>query len=260
MNKTITTIKNIITGNFTRSQLLRFMLISGILFFLSAFCSWLLYPADLNYSIMTHTISYLGDYAQNPKGWVLFSISFIIIGLSFIPLILYIHRRVVLIERFWGSMGSSFLMGGGFGVVLIAFFPDVHGEDFFLDMTLGKAHVLVSLITMIMFSCGLTVYGILFLFNAYPKINKGRSDLYPNAHTRYVIIAFAVIGLGTLITQRIANIRDYPWPHPGIYSFPLWEWLLSFTFFASVYWLAYTLPNKIPGPQASPENNELVNN
>lgn len=222
------------------------MFFSGLGFFTFLFISWLLYPSELDYSILTHTISYLGDYTQNPKGWILFSISFIIIGISFIPLVLYIHHRVVLIEKFWGTLATFFLLGGSFGVILIAFFPDVHGADFFQDISLGKAHVIISLITFLNFAAGFTINGILFLVNAYPKIHRGKPDLYPEAHTRYVFIAFAIIGIGTLITQRIASIRNYDWPSPGIYSFPLWEWLLSLTFFISIYWLALTLPNKLP--------------
>ncbi|MHA1777120.1 MAG: DUF998 domain-containing protein [Promethearchaeota archaeon] len=239
-------IKNLILGKFTRKRLLQYMIISAGIFFTLFIISLAFYPKSLNYSILTHTISYLGDYTQNPKGWLFFTLSFIELGLSFIPLIIYIHRRVILIERMWGIIGSLLLISGSFGVVLIAFFPDVHGADFFNDMSFGKAHVIVSFITVILFSAGFTVYGILFLVNAYPKLHEGKPDLYPNARTRYVFFAFAVFGLGTLITQIISNIRNYAWPGPGIYSFPLWEWLLSFTFFISIYWLAYTLPNEIP--------------
>ncbi|MCF2141489.1 MAG: hypothetical protein K9W44_15650 [Candidatus Lokiarchaeota archaeon] len=247
---TPTNFLNIISGKFTRRQLLHYMGLCAGLFFALLFISWQFYPKSLNYSILTHTISYLGDYTQNPKGWLYFTFSFIVIGLSFIPLIFYIHSRVVLIERWWGRLGSLFLIEGSIGIIIIAFFPDVHGADFFQDMTLGKAHVLISTVTFLLFSAGFTIYGILFLVNAYPNIHRGKPDLYPNAHTRYVFISFAVFGMGTLITQIISNIRDYPWPGPGIYSFPLWEWLLSFNFFISIYWLAFTLPNKIPSNQA----------
>lgn len=244
--KEVISFKSCVTGHFTRKQLLKFMLIAGLIFLTLFLTSLILFPKSLHYSILTHTISYLGDYTKNPSGWLFFSLSFIIIGLSFIPLILYIHRRVILIEKIWGRLGSLLLIGGSIGVILIAFFPDVHGADFFNDMSLGKIHVLISFFTVILFLAGFTVYGILFLVNAYPSIHGGKPDIYPNARTRYVFFAIAFFGLGTLITQIISNLRDYPWPGPGIYSFPLWEWFLSFTFFISIYWLAYTLPNEIP--------------
>ena len=64
-------------GNFQTVQLRKYIFITFIIIVSLLGISWILFPNELNYSIITDTISYLGDYEKNPSGWIFFSLSFL---------------------------------------------------------------------------------------------------------------------------------------------------------------------------------------
>jgi len=247
MGTIIHTIRYIPHGKYSRKGLHRYQaILMGVVFFFF-FISWLLYPAELHYSILTHTISYLGDYLKNPRGWWLFSFGFILLGLGSLPIVWHTHHRVVFIEKRWGWAGTMGFMIGCMGIALVGIFPDVHGDDFLEDMSMGKAHNLVAIATFIAFAVGITIYAFLFLVTHYPKLHKGKPNIYPNVKTMPFFVLFAIIGLSTLFTQIYARTNGIEWPGPGLLSFPLWEWALSLMILFLINWLPITLPFGVPG-------------
>ena len=233
-------------GNFQTKQLRKYILITFIIIVSLIGISWILYPKELNYSIMTHTISYLGDFQKNPNGWIFLSLAFIFMSIFFIPLILYIHKRIYLISRMGSWIGTSLLIVGAVGGFLTALLPDDYGTDFFKDVSLGKIHNIAALFAIFGFILGLFVYGILFFIDYWPIFNKNRERVYAYLSIFPVFLPFTLIGIGTLITQIIRVRLGGEWPGSGILSFPLWEWMLALTFFITIYGLVLKLPQKFP--------------
>jgi len=235
--------KRLLTGHFSQKELRIFIsssLIFGGLFLLLA---RIFYPPSLNYSIFTDTISYLGDYIRNPKGWFFLSIFFVIIGGSFVLLTLYIHRRVVKIQPFIARVGSVSLLIGSVGVFLTAFLPDDHGGNFIEDVSMGKVHNIVAMFAMFGLLVGLTLYGMLFLINHYPRMRGSRKRYYADVRTMPVFLLIVFAGFSMLATLLIMNREGYEWPGPGLLSFTFWEWVLTGVFCLNIYRLAWKLPN-----------------
>ena len=237
--------KRVITGNFNQKELRIFISSSLILGGLFLLLARILYPPTLNYSIFTDTISYLGDYIRNPSGWFFLSIFFIIFGTSFILLTLYIHRRVVKIQPFIARVASISLLIGGVGVLLTGFFPDVFGDNFIEDVSMGKAHNIVSMFAMFGLLVGLTLYGMLFLINHYPSMRGSRKRYYADVRTMPVFLLIVFAGFSMLATLLIMNREGYEWPGPGLLSFTFWEWILTGVFCLNIYRLAWKLPNDL---------------
>ncbi len=236
---------SIFLGNFQKVQLRKYILITFMITISLLGISWILYPKELNYSIMTHTISYLGDYEKNPNGWIFFSIAFMFMSIFFIPLILYIQKRIFKISQVGSWIGTSFLLIGAVCGFTTALLPDVYGTDFIKDISLGKIHNIIAVIAIFGFILGLFEYGILFFIDYWPIFNKNRERVYAYLSVFPVFLPFTIIGIGTLITQIIRVRLGGEWPGPGILSFPLWEWMLALTFFITIYGLALRLPQKI---------------
>ena len=237
--------KQLLTGHFSQKELRIFIsssLLFGGLFLLLA---RIFYPPALNYSIFTDTISYLGDYIRNPSGWFFLSIFFVIIGWSFILLTLYIHRRVVKMQPFIARVGTISLLIGGMGVLLTGFFPDVFGDNFIEDVSMGKAHNIVAMFAMFGLLVGLTLYGTLFLINHYPSIRGYSKKYYPTVRTMPVFLLIVFAGFSMLATLLIMNREGYEWPGPGLLSFTFWEWILTCVFCLNIYRLAWKLPNDL---------------
>lgn len=243
-----------ILGKFQPNELKMYILITFMISTLLLCISWLFYPKDLNYSIMTHTISYLGVFTNNPNGWLFFSFSFIVGSVSFFPLILYLHRRVLQISDIGAWIGTVLLFIGSIGFILTALIPDEYGYDFLEDVSLGKAHNIVAILGVIGFSAGLFVYGFLFFIDYWPCFHKNRESFYAKLSVFPIFFPFTIIGIGLLITQIIAYRLKVEWPGPGILSFPLWEWMLTFAFFFTIYGLSLRLPSKIPETREIKEN------
>ncbi len=233
-------------GNFQTMQLRKYILITFMITVSLLGVSWILFPKELNYSIMTDTISYLGDYERNPVGWIFFSISFIFASISLIPLIIYLHKRIIMISHMGTWIGTVFLYIGILGIFLTALLPDVYGTDFFKDVSLGKIHNIAALIGMFGLILGLFDYGMLFFIDYWPIFHKNHEGVYAYLSVFLIFLPFTLIGIGTLITQIIRNKLGGEWPGAGILSFPLWEWMLVISFFITIYGLALRLPQKFP--------------
>ena len=233
-------------GNFQTKQLKKYILITFLITVSILGISWILYPKELNYSIMTDTISYLGDYQKNPNGWIFFSLSFIFASITLIPLIIYLHKRIIKISYTGTWIGTVFLSIGIIGIFLTALLPDVYGTDFIKDVSLGKIHNIAALLAIFGVILGLFEYGILFFIDYWPIFHRNHEGIYAYLSVFPIFLPFTLIGFGTLITQIIRVELGGEWPGPGILSFPLWEWMLVISFFITIYGLALKLPQKIP--------------
>ena len=235
-----------VKGEFQSKELKIYWLITFLFSVLMILIAYLLYPPEDNYTILTHTLSYLGDYIRNPRGWGFFSVAMIIMGFSFSNMVMYIYKREVLILPWLARSGLFFAQIGCLGVILVGFFPDVHGENFLEDVSMGKAHNIIAMFAIFGLLIGLIHFGVLFIIDHFPKCRVNRDELYPKPITFPMFILLAYGGFGMFISQQIVKKEGHPWPGPGYLSFSLWEWTLTCIFAIIIYYLALRLPNKIP--------------
>ena len=205
----------------------------------------MMYPPENNYSIMKDTISFLGskDDDNNPEGWYWLSIAFIYAGLLLIPLHMYIYRKMKPIANFAARIGFFFFLLSSIGLILVAIFPDNRGGSFYEDLDAGKLHNLSALVAFGGLGFGILWYFLMLVKDQVPKM-KGRKEIPAISWIGPYILFFTVVTL-TAYTQIKWDIMcdSGCWPGDGIYSFPLWEWILFFTIFIYLIWIALSVPD-----------------
>lgn len=235
-----------ITGRFNSpGHVLRFGvggLVLAALLFLTA--AWI-YPAENGYVFMEKSASYLGsfDKSRNPVGWWLFSLGLLVLGAVSTGAALFRHRQLArAVETGWAlyvATGAFVLGGVIFG--LLALIPDARtahvGPWSFNDI-----HDRLAAFVFFLLGLGMTFDGFLML-----------GDRIANGHTRIdhrvlrrPYLTFIAIGLVagiSLLTWHIQCRLDSSlkeWPGEGIYSFPMWEWILTFLGPGTLVWVAWS--------------------
>ncbi|MGV9171034.1 MAG: DUF998 domain-containing protein [Promethearchaeia archaeon] len=236
-------IMEILKGYFTRFELIDYLVISAVLGFLFLALAWMTYPLANQYSIMKDTISFLGssDADNNPEGWWFFSVSFIIFSISLIPLALYRFRRLKVINKPLASLSMLFYLIASVGIFLVAIFPDNGGQSYFSDLSAGRVHNIVSILGFGGFGFASLIDFFLFIWDFF-KAESLNSGIWLIIY----IVFFIIVGM-TAYTQIIWEMtcESNCWPGDGIYSFPLWEWIVFFTVFIVIYTKILSLPNDL---------------
>ncbi|MFO8017338.1 MAG: hypothetical protein R6U96_01780 [Promethearchaeia archaeon] len=230
-------------GYFTRFELIDYLVITAIIGFLFLALAWMTYPVANQYSIMKDTISFLGssDADNNPNGWWFLSVSFIFFSISLIPLSFYRFRRLKVINKPLATLSMLFYLIASVGIFLVAIFPDNGGQSYFSDLSAGRVHNIVSIFGFGGLGFGILVDFFLFIWDFFKA-----STINSGAWVFIYIVFFIVVGMTayTQITWEM-TCETNCWPGEGIYSFPLWEWIVFFTVFFVIYGKILTLPNKI---------------
>ena len=230
-------------GYFTKHQLLNYIVIFTTIGFLFLGLARLTYPIENQYSIFKDTISFLGssDLDNNPKGWWLLSISLYILGCILIPLAIYRFRRMSLIKRPLAIISFFFYLIASLGFILIATFPDNGGTDFFGGISAGRMHYIVALFAFIGFAIAFLFDFFIFVIDRFTT-----KILNPTLWIIVYILFFILVGIGGY-TQLVREFicESNCWPGEGIYSFPLWEWILFFIIFGVLYSVLLSLPNDL---------------
>ncbi len=235
----LTLIENI-KGKFTRYDLMDWLFIGGVLGFLFLALAWHLYPLENNYSIMKDTISFLGssDGDNNPQGWPLFTVSLIIFGIMLTPVAIYRFKKLRKINKMFSIFSLLFYLIANLGLILIALFPDNGGESFIQDLDAGKLHNTVAMLSIGGFALAILVDFIVFLVDVRKNGILNKKVWIP------VYIVFFVVVVMTAYTQIYweLNCESNCWPGDGIYSFPLWEWIVFLTMFGVLFAKDLSLP------------------
>ena len=230
-------------GHFSSYDLVDYLVITAVIGFLFLALSWMTYPLENQYSIMNDTISFLGssDADNNPEGWWLFSISLITFSIILIPIAFYRLRRLKTINKPLSYLSTLFYLIASVGLFLVAIFPDNGGQSYFSDLSSGRLHNLVSIFAFGGFGFAILVDFFTFIWDFFneQRVNQG-------VWLIVYIVFFIVVGM-TAYTQITweAICESNCWPGDGIYSFPLWEWIVFFTVFFVIYAKILTLPNSI---------------
>ena len=229
----------IIQGNFQANELKVFIAVQALQWIVLMFIAWRFYIKKNKYSIMSCTISFLGSNTpdRNPKGWYFSAIADIILGLMDIPLFLYLKNKYLVISDWATWIATIFLIVRAIGMIMIAFLPDP-GENFKEDTELGHIHNFVAIIAFASMALGLFILLLISLFGA--SVYSLSITIPP------FLFIFILAGVGIHFQKAWANkCKGNPkldeWPGVGIYSFPLWEWILFLTQYAAIYWLCIAL-------------------
>ena len=215
--------KTIITGNFERKTLTHVIAPLIIITFIGLTAiSWIIYPS---YNWTTMNISYLGSPNRNPLGWIIWSIGMAATGFLLIPVVPYLHRRVVKIHKL-AYVGTFFLLASLIGMIGIGlipqFEPDIFNIIHFINaiMALGGQYLCLGF------------YGICFLMEKSIRSNK-------------LLITYTVLGwfapIGTIITQSIRFSMGILDNTVFILNFSIWEWMLLYCIFLDLILLLFML-------------------
>ncbi len=223
------------------------------------FVAWLFYPPENRFSILTHTFSFLGSFESrhNPRGFVFFSVGLLWLSLLFVPPILYRHQRLAAIWRGPARAATVCFLIGCAGLVGVALVPDAR-QDFLQDLSYGQVHNKAALLAYLGFLAAMTLDALVYARDRwFPRPGPGPRLRHRIAGPCFVSLA-AVVGsalyfLSAWETRYPAlhalNPQIKHWPGVGLYSFPLWEWIVLVSFLAALYVLLLSLPREVPRAQ-----------
>jgi len=232
------------------------------------FSAWVGYPKDHHYSIMTHTFSFLGSWADkhSPQWWWLFSVGMVTWGLGMLPVTLYLRKRLSAVSP-WASWVFGFLyVVGGFGIALVGVFPDAPGEIVAgAGYTWTKVHAKVAVSAFAGFFLGNLWMGAMLLLDG---LWLRRMEDAGSARFQYTTLLWPYLfwlpilctGIGFLVKWEYAYAAKKAaaaaaGAHIGSswseamntrYSFPLWENILIYTLFLFLVWMVTALTASDP--------------
>lgn len=258
--------KHIIKGDFkSKTELKKYLIIGYTVMFASVFCAMVMYNLDNpNYSIFEHTFSFLGAWKchENPNGWWFFSINMFVFGCWTIPLILYMSKRLMPLDKVIVSFTTLLMLIGAVGMILVGCFPDVQeNPDFFGGFVSGQTHNAVSIVAFGGIGFSLIINGLL-LRKDYSKRfitlpftpPSGRRILNHKKISKpyLMIISILLCTVFFLVMWEIVWPIYYEpqgighWPGEHIFSFPMWEWIAIIGTYVWYGWFPMALPQEIP--------------
>jgi hypothetical protein len=244
-----------VRGDLTRAELKRCILLQAVGACALFLLAWLFYPAENHFSIRTHTFSFLGSFERrhNPHGFVFFSIGLMYQCALFVPLFMYRHRRLASIWRKAAGLATAAWLVGCAGLVVVALFPDAR-QDFFQDLSFGRIHNRAALVAYLGFVGGMFLDALIYLKDRFVAGREGRSRLRHTVALPVFGCLGAVVGTASYFVSawevrypllHAQNPHLKHWPGLGIYSFPLWEWIIIVSFLGAIYTLLLNLPGDL---------------
>ena len=236
----------IFIGLFTSTQLIIYVIVQVCVFLTFLGLARITYPKENKYSVMTHTMSFLGSKEEfrNPKGWYFFTIAILWITIADIPLNIYIFRYLFSFSPFFAII---MIVSGGISTitgVLVSIFTDkdtdreLSGGDFIKDFKSGRIHNVTAVICFATFIVANLAVGCAYLF--HPLEQPVYNWLPP-------LLIFCVALTGFFLFNALwqekckkdENLEAFP--GEGIYSFPLWEWLLFLSLYVFLFWNVFII-------------------
>ncbi|MHA1725926.1 MAG: hypothetical protein ACTSXH_14020 [Promethearchaeota archaeon] len=202
--------------------------IFSILFFylIITIISICLYPEQ--YSIFHH-VSNLGSKSANPNGYLLWNIGTVILGLLFIPHMLFIHNYFISLSPRLGILNCVFGIISSIGWSIVGIFR----EDFI------TAHFI---------SASIAFIGLLITLNLdLIIILNDKSEFKNKSHFRFILVHYILLNLIFLISVILPNL-DYFFPEISFgsiwLSYPPWEWFYLTILLLLILNLFFLLPEK----------------
>ena len=202
--------------------------IFSILFFylIIIIVSICLYPEP--YSIFNH-VSNLGSKSTNPNGYLLWNIGTVILGLLFIPHMIYIHNYFISSSPKLGAINCIIGIISSIGWSFVGIFR----EDFI------TAHFITASVAFIGLLITLDLDLIIIL--------DIKSEFKNKVHFRYILVHYILLNLIFLISAILPNLDHFfpdislnsPW-----LSYPPWEWFYFTILLLLILNLFFLIPEK----------------
>jgi len=253
-----------VQGHFHAQEIVRYVVALAVLFWSQIALCWLIYPAENQFSILTHTFSFLGRWEdhQNPNGWWLFSTAMVLWGILQIPLVLYAHRRMRRISL-WGARVSTFLLLlGSVNISLVGIFPDVRGTVIG-SWEFTHIHTQVAILVFVGYALGIGGYGLLIVYDRF--VNGPGASVAGLEHRRFTLpfafwitvvsvagyfqIRWGIMYAAMRAEAEATGVRiGSSWAESSgtIWAFQLWENLVIYALFIFWVWFMLSLPRQTP--------------
>ena len=244
------------------------VLYKGLTFFgvLAVCCfvlSWQRYPVQNGFSIFRNTLSHLGspDAHRNPGGYRFFRLGFCCICVLMGCAVIFRHYRMRGLEHISLTKNTRCYLCGITCFMATIFLPD--SRALFLDTVrfqiLHGGTVIVGIIFL--------AFGILFdalllrrlsLSRCF-RLGAARWSLPFSAALTSILFLLGLFTVG-LVCLGVWELRcafdpTLPhWPGQGVFSTPLWEWIM---FFSLVVFMCL-FPRLLPDCSANPQQNKKI--
>ncbi|MHA1897598.1 MAG: DUF998 domain-containing protein [Promethearchaeota archaeon] len=189
-----------------------------IFFFTMCKISQVLFPGG--YSILYYYISDQGCLAENPQGFIFFSIGAITTGLLLIPYFIYIWRHIKNYLTLISNLATLFGLIGSIGLALVGMIPKdfKHPHDIAADLAFG--------------GYALSAFFLLFVFIRIRVITKK----FPSVLSFLLSygVMFALIATEIVFQSNSKSLELILNINPRYFSSTFWQWMQLFTV---LYWM-----------------------
>lgn len=235
----------------------RFVAIQAVLFWSLILAAWWTYPGPQEFSIFTHTFSFLGSFnpEHHPRLWWIFSIAMYVWGLGGFALAWHLRRIFSPISATGATMASLGVGFGCLGVILVGVFPDAR-QDWKPGLRYTEIHTYAAYLVALGYGWGLGFFGLLLLKERIDRC-RGPGNLefpirrvaWPLAfwHLAGGTCLFRVLWWEHVYAERKAaalsagRLIGSSWAE-GLgtwHAFPLWENLAIYSAYSTLAWLAW---------------------
>ncbi len=259
-------LKRIVCGHFRPEELRQYLLIKAVVFWGLILLCWFLFPVENQFSVMTHSFSYLGSFEPfyNPRWWWIFTAAMMVWGAGLVPPVLYVHHRFTHVSRWGAGLAASLLLLGCFGLVLVGVIPSVH-EHFLGNQSWAGIHRDAGLLVAIAFCAGIFAHELLLFRDGFTAKRLGKRG-YWRFFWPYLIWWTMVFTAGYFLVKwvfvydemkKAAVAAGRPlegsWTEAlhTWYSIPMWETILICTLYLFLFWFVLVLPGEVSLPVKS---------
>ncbi|HPO13455.1 MAG TPA: hypothetical protein PLI09_08425 [Candidatus Hydrogenedentes bacterium] len=260
------TIQRLAAGKFQKLEIQRYLIVESLIFWGLILICWIIYPKENQYSILTHTFSFLGSFEKyhNPEGWWLFTVAMVFWGAATIPVVFFLCRCFAVISRWAAGIGAMLFLAGCLGIALVGLFPDAHG-NVIGEWEWTDIHEKASIAVAAGFTLGILWHGLMLMVDRYvlgTRLGKAginyKKLLWPYVFWGIVVSVAVHFQIQSALyyahLKAAAQAAGEPigsqWAETigTRYSFPLWENIVIYTLFIFIVWFALAVSG-IRAPQ-----------
>jgi len=248
----------------------RYLIATSVLFWALIFVAWLSYPAEGQYSIGSHTFSFLGSWNEehNPRYWWIFTIAMLFWGLSFIPIAYYKFTRFQHVSKYGAMFAAFWLAIGGLGIAGVGLIPDVRDNFYGFGVRWTDVHERFTILVVAGFLFGLTTLNVLLNIDRIRHRHFGEAHGFGLRSLHWPFVMLGIVFAAAIANQlwwsaqyearkAQAELEGIPigssWKESlhTIYAFPLWEHILIYALAVFIVW--FTLALHAAGEQPEDE-------
>jgi len=238
-------IKYFFFGKYSRRYYYGVLLpITFIIFFGLLIIARLFYPGD--YFFLTNPISDLGNHILNPfPGWFFFSLAFWFFSLLYLPLFLYLHKRLVRLQPIKTKIGSYANSCSVLGTILLGIFPNQPESILMHNIAAGLSFGGISI--------ALSFYWLVVIEDSIKKALQYHhiGILMVLIFITFILAAIAFFAVfhiyNNLFGAHLYIIQIFGTRFFWLFRFPFWEWTLFIILAAQLIFIGLIVPEQFSG-------------